>query len=226
MSADPTQSRTISVVIVDDHQVLTDALAVILRSQPDLRVVDVAATCAAARDLLSRTCPDVLLLDVSLPDGDGLSLVPDVNRMCSEAHILVLTSHSDEKTLMRAIETGVTGFVMKNRPLSEVISAIRSAAEGEIVMPASLLMGLLGRAQRTRARPPAERGGDFLTPREQEILICLARGLTGSDIAAALNIAPNTVRTHIRNLIEKLGVHSRLEAVSHALRRGLIEPPV
>jgi len=175
MSADPTQSRTISVVIVDDHQVLTDALAVILRSQPDLRVVDVAATCAAARDLLSRTCPDVLLLDVSLPDGDGLSLVPDVNRMCSEAHILVLTSHSDEKTLMRAVETGVTGFVMKNRPLSEVISAIRSAAEGEIVMPASQLMGLLGRAQQTRARPPAERGSASLTSREQEILTYLAR---------------------------------------------------
>src|SRR5438128_157678 len=132
-------SRVIGVLIVDDHQVLTDALATILASEPDLQVLGVAATCAGTRDLLGRTCPDVLLLDVSLPDGDGLSLVAG---------------------------------------------------------------------------------------REREILVYLAQGKAGPGIAAQLSIAPVTVRTHIRNLMEKLGVHSRLEAVSYALRLGLIDSPL
>ena len=226
MNGGPAQSNTIAVMLVDDHQVLTDALATILRSEPDLRVTGVAGTCAATRELLSRACPDVLLLDVSLPDGDGLSLVPEANRMCPHTHILVLTSLSDEGTLMRAIETGVNGFVAKNRPLSEVITAIREAAEGEIVMPASLLLGVLARTSRPRAGSPTQAGREPLTAREREILVYLARGKSGPDIAVGLNIAPLTVRTHIRNLMEKLGVHSRLEAVSYALRHGLIESPL
>ena len=130
MSEGPAPSRTTSIILVDDDQLLTDALTVVLHREPDLRVVDVAGTCAAALASLSRTCPDVLLLDVSLPDGDGLSLVPEFNRLCPGTYILVLTSFSEQETLMRAIETGVNGFVSKVRPLSEVITAIRRAARG------------------------------------------------------------------------------------------------
>jgi len=226
MSEGPTQSRTTSIILVDDHQLLTDALSAILHSEPDLRVVGVADTCAAARERLSRTSPDVLLLDVALPDGDGLTLVPEINRLCPNTYILVLTSFSDEKTLTRALDTGVNGFVSKERPLSEVIAAIRQAAEGEIVMPTSLLLGLLGRIPRTRAEPAAPTSRQLLTPREREILACLAQGQSGEQIADALNISALTVRSHIRNLLEKLGAHSRLEAVSHALRHGLIDPPL
>src|SRR5712691_9442381 len=139
------RSSAIRVLIVDDHQVLTDALATILASQPNLQVLGVAATCAGTREFLGRTCPDVLLLDVSLPDGDGLNLVPDTRRLCPHSQILVLTSFADDTTLLRAIELGVDGFVAKNRPLTEVIAAIRQAVEGEIVMPTSLLLGMLGR---------------------------------------------------------------------------------
>jgi len=226
MSTDSLRSKPIVIIIVDDHQVLTDALTIILRSQPDLQVAGVAATCAATREALARTCPDVLLLDISLPDGDGLSLVPDVKRLCPETHVLVLTSASDEKTLMRAIDSGVNGFVMKTRPLSEVIGAIRQAAEGEIVMPTGLMHSLLGRMAQARGTRADQPGSKPLTPREREILTCLARGMSGPGIAAALNIAPLTAKTHIRNVLEKMGVHSRLEAVALALRHGLIEPPI
>jgi DNA-binding NarL/FixJ family response regulator len=170
----------------------------------------------------------VLLLDVNLPDGDGLNLVPEINRACPNTHILILTSLADEKTLTRAIDLGVSGFVVKNRPLSEVITAIRQAVDGEIVMPTSLLLGLLSRTPRARSEPTApnpQARPEALTPREREILSHLAHGKSGASIAAELNIAPLTVRTHIRNLLEKLGMHSRLEAVSYALRIGLIEPP-
>ena len=232
MSETPAPSRMITLGIVDDHQVLTDALALIIGGQPDIQVVGVAGTCAAARELVSRACPDVLLLDVALPDGDGLSLVPDVARRCPDANILVLTSFYDRKTLSRAIDAGVSGFVSKDRPLSEVIAAIRLAAEGEIVMPASLLLGLVARGAHARGEREerseylAHHGREPLTSREREILVYLAGGLSGAAIAAKLQIAPLTVRTHIRNLMEKLGVHSRLEAVAYALRHGLIEPPV
>ena len=123
------------------------------------------------------------------------------------------------------METGVNGFVLKNRSLSGVIAEIRQAAEGEMVISASLLKELLGRTTRASAEHAAPADRDSLTPRELEIVTCLARGMSGPDIAAQLNIAPLTVRTHLRNIMEKLGVHSRLEAVSYALRQGLIEPP-
>ena len=227
MSEWPATSKETSIVIVDDHHVLTDALATIFRSQPDLhmQMVGMAESCAATREQLLRTCPDVLLLDVLLPDGDGLGMVPEFNQMCPNTQILVLTALADEKTLMRAVETGVNGVIIKTQPLSEVIAAIRQAAEGEIALPASLLLGLLARTAHLRAKSITP-SRDPLTPREREILTHLARGSSGQDIAAALNITPMTVRTHIRNLLEKLGVHSRLEAVSYALSRGLIEPPV
>lgn len=225
MSDGPVQSKKTTIFLVDDHQILTDALTAILSHQPDFLVAGVAGTCAAAREKFARTCSDVLLLDVSLPDGDGLSLVPELNRLCPNTYILVLTSFSDEKTLTRAIQTGVNGFVSKERPLSEVITAIRQAAEGEIVMPTSLLLGLLGRIPHAPLGPVAPPNHEPLTPREGEILACLAQGMSGVQIAATLSISLMTVRTHIRNLLDKLGAHSRLEAVSYALRHGLIESP-
>ena len=226
MTDAPSILKTITIAVVDDHQVLTDALVLALGAEADFQIVGVAGTCAAARGLLTEICPDVLLLDISLPDGDGLQLVPEFKRSCPKTSILVLTSHFDEKTLLRVIETGVGGFVSKSRPLSEVITAVRQAAEGEIVMPASLLLALATRTSRSRAEYLAQNGHEPLTPREREILIRLAQGKTGSEIADEFHIAPLTVRTHIRNLIDKLGVHSRLEAVTHALRQGLINPPI
>src|SRR3989304_6029502 len=127
MSETPARSKKITVGIIDDHQVLTDALTLVIGSQPDLEVIDVAGTCAAGRELVARACPDVLLLDVALPDGDGLSLVLEFKRLCPETQLLVLTSLADERTLLRAIDTGVSGFGAKNQPLSGVLPAARPA---------------------------------------------------------------------------------------------------
>jgi DNA-binding NarL/FixJ family response regulator len=222
--SDQQRHSATTILVVDDHQLLTDALTGILHSHADWQVLGVAASCAAARAALGRGCPAVVLLDVELPDGDGLSLVGDIQRACPQAYILVLTSFSDEATLLRAIEAGVNGFISKERPLSEVLTAIAQALSGEIVMPTSLLLGLLGRMRQPRGAPAAPASPELLTPRQQEILVCLAQGLSGAQIAAALNISVLTVRTHITNVLEKLGVHSRLEAVSYALRHGLIDP--
>ena len=169
--------------------------------------------------------PDVLLLDVGLPDGNGLDLIPDVKKLSPETQIVVLTRYSDESTLMRAIDSGVSGFLPKGCTLPELISAIRKAANGEIIMPPSLLVGLLKRIPRDKAViTEDDQVREHLTPRERDILTHLARGKSVSTIADELSISTLTVRTHIRNLLSKLGVHSRLEAVAYAIRNGLIDP--
>ncbi len=143
-----------------------------------------------------------------------------------KTQVVVLTCLSDEKTLMRAIDKGVNGFVSKSGSLNDLLFAIRKAADGEIVMPPSLLLGLLNRIPRGKTvNYSEEQIWEDLTIREREILERLARGKSGTSIAAELNIAPLTVRTHVRNIMAKLGVHSRLEAVSFGLRNGLIDPP-
>jgi len=221
------QAGPVRVAIVDDHQVLVEALKSVIQAEVDLQVVGEANTCADCLNLVQRQRPAVLLLDVNLPDGDGLSLVPRINQASPETAILILTSFSDEATLLRAIDMGVSGFVSKNRHLSEALGAIRQVAAGEIAIPTSLLLGLLGRKPKARGRDlDLSEPYDPLTGREREILACLAQGKSGPEIAAQLNIAPLTVRTHIRNILEKLGAHSRLEAVTFALRHGLIDSPL
>jgi DNA-binding NarL/FixJ family response regulator len=219
--------KVIRIAIVDDHELLAQALSMVVDQEPDLAMVGWTHSCAGAEALVARTCPDVLLLDVSLPDGDGLALMPRLRAACPATQVLVLTSMADENTLLRALEAGVSGFFGKHRPVAEVLAAVRQAADGELVMPTALLLGLLARQRAQPARTPAAPppGREPLTAREREVLACAAEGLSTAAIAQRLNISVLTVRTHLRNVLAKLDAHSRLEAVALALREGLIEPP-
>jgi DNA-binding NarL/FixJ family response regulator len=142
--------RLISIGIIDDHWVLVDSLTLMLGQEADLKFIGSADTLAKGRELLSRISPDVLLLDVSLPDGNGLDLVQEIHEFNPETKIIVLTSYTDEATLMRAIDIGVNGFISKNASLKELMVTIRQVADGEIAMPTSLLMGLIMRMPLTR----------------------------------------------------------------------------
>jgi DNA-binding NarL/FixJ family response regulator len=217
----------ITVAIIEDHQILVDSLGLMLRYEPDMEFLGAASSLSDGRILVENCSPDVLLLDVGLPDGNGLDMIPKVNTISPDTHIIVLTSLSDEATLMRVVDSGISGFVSKDSQLSDLLETIRKAADGEIVMPTSLLMGLLMRLPRDKAAAyKDERGWERLTIREQEILELLAKGKSGNEIAEELHIAPLTVRTHIRNMMSKMGVHSRLEAVAFGLKNGIIDPPV
>jgi DNA-binding NarL/FixJ family response regulator len=216
----------ISIAIVEDHQLLVDSMKFLIRSDAEFTFAGAASTLHEARDLIRNTSPDILLLDLGLPDGDGLELIDDVNVFAPETQVVVLTCLSDEYNLMRAIDRGVSGFVSKGSPLSELLAAIRKAAQGEMVIPPGLLVGLLKRLPREKSVVyKDEEVWERLTSREKEILYHLSRGKSGTAIADELNIAPLTVRTHVRNLMSKLGVHSRLEAVTAGMRYGLIEAP-
>ncbi|MFN2213181.1 MAG: LuxR C-terminal-related transcriptional regulator [Anaerolineales bacterium] len=217
----------ITISMVEDHQILVDSLSLMLRYEPDIEFLGSADSIETGRSLIEETTPDVLLLDVGLPDGSGLDLIPDVKQISPDTNIVVLTSLKDETTLMRVVDSGISGFVSKDSQLSDLLITIRKAAEGEIVMPTSLLVGLLMRMPRDKAAAyQDDRGWERLTTREQEVLERLAAGKSGDEIAEELHIAPLTVRTHIRNLMAKMGVHSRLEAVTFGMKNGLINPPV
>jgi DNA-binding NarL/FixJ family response regulator len=207
----------VRVLIVDDHEVLSASLALVLDDQPGLKVVGSAGTLAQARRLLATTAPDVVLLDHRLPDGDGVSAIRELRTIRPSVEIVVLTASAADHVLVAAIEAGAAGFVSKTRSLQEVTSAVRAAAAGEAVISPEMLARLLPRLHRggTAAR------GD-LTEREREVLGLLADGLSNAAIASTLSVSVHTVRNHIANLSAKLGAHSKLEALSIAVRDGLL----
>lgn len=214
-------SCPLRLAILDDHQLLVESLRLFFNREPGMTVVGTANNCAEAFELLTLTRPDVVLLDVSLPDGDGLERLPALREACPQAQFIVLTALTNEATLLRAVEAGASGFVGKHQPAAELRAAVRQVAAGEMAMPAALLVGLLGQRRPTRATAPQSP----LTPREREVLGLAAEGRSSADIADVLSLSVLTVRTHLRNAIGKLNAHSRLEAVATALRSGILAPP-
>jgi DNA-binding NarL/FixJ family response regulator len=202
---------------VDDHDVLASGLAHVMAGEPDLDCVGVANTLADGRRLVAEHSPDVLLLDQGLPDGDGVAAIPEFLADCPGLRVVVLTANATDAILVRAIENGAAGFVAKNRSLKEVLSAVRAAATGEAVISSELLARLLPRL--TGESVPRH---EALTDREREVLSLLADGLTNVAIAERLVVSVHTVRNHVANLSSKLGAHSKLEALSIAVREGLL----
>lgn len=213
----------LKIAIIEDHQVLIDALKLMMQFEDEFDFVGSANTLAGGRDLIASVQPDVLLLDLGLPDGNGLEILPFLAETSPSTHVVVLTGLLDEEVLLSAVDAGVTGFLMKGCSLTELLSSIRKAAQGELVVPTKLLINLLKRNNQEKiVNSQDDVIWERLTPREFQILTHLAAGESNDDIATYLNIAPLTVRTHVRNLMSKLGVHSRLEAVAFGLKHGIL----
>jgi two-component system, NarL family, response regulator DevR len=210
-------ARPIRVLIVDDHDVLASSLAMMLDAEPDITAVGVATTLEQARALIGSAQPDVLLLDHRMPDGDGVTAIPSLRELRPSIGIVVLTASSADHVLLAAIEAGASGFLSKTRSLDEVTAAVRAAAAGESVISPEMLARLLPRFG--RSSPHAV---DELTEREREVLALVAEGLSNAAIAQRLIVSVHTVRNHIASLSGKLGAHSKLEALSIAVRRGLL----
>ena len=207
----------IRVLIIDDHEVLASSLAHVLESEPGLVAVGIASSLAKARALIHTTSPDVLLLDHRLPDGDGVAAIEELRALRPSVQVVVLTASAADHVLVQAIEAGASGFLSKTRSLGEVTAAVRAAAVGEATISPELLARLLPRLSRTSGVRLQE-----LTEREREVLGLLADGLPNAVIAERLVVSVHTVRNHIANLSTKLGAHSKLEALSIAVREGLL----
>ena len=221
--SDGGRPATIKLVICDDHRVLTDALALIVRTEPDLELVaDPVQDPDDAIRLCARHRPDVVLMDLVLNARlNGIEATREIKEVSPETRVVIMTGQPDDRSLVGAVEAGASGFLNKTTALEGVVDSVRAAAEGEILIdPATLTRVLATLAREREARQDVERLLGLLTDREREILDLLSRGQRNDDIAATLFISPQTVQTHVRNILRKLKVHSKLEAVALAVRHG------
>ncbi len=218
-------TRPIRVLLVDDHHLLTDSLKRLLEGEPDIEVVGVAGTVAEAKRL-ARSRMDVVLMDYRLPDGTGAEATRLVKSRWPAARVVMLTAVQDDETVLESIQAGADGYLTKDRAAEDVVATVRSARAGETLLPRSVILGIAQRVMTARERSTDERPTfEPLTARELEVLRALADGLATPDISERLSISRNTLRTHVQNIMMKLGVHSKLEAVTVALRYRIIEPP-
>ncbi len=218
------EPSAIRVLLVDDHQLLTDALSQTLEREPDIRVVGVAASVEEAK-ALSRDRLDVVLMDFRLPDGTGADATRAIKARWPSARVVMLTALTDDETVLESIQSGADGYLTKDRAVDDVVSAVRAANAGETLLPRAIIVGIADRVAAARERGAERRQVEPLTPRELEVLRALVDGLSTPEICERLFIAPNTLRTHVQNIMGKLRVHSKLEAVAFALRNRLVEPP-
>lgn len=219
---DTLHARTthIRVLVVDDHAMFATSISMALEHDPQLRVIGATHTLAGARTWIATQPPDVLLIDHRLPDGYGTDLVPEVKRLYPTVKVVLMSAAVDDVALVSAIENGASGFLSKSATVDELVHALKAAAAGEVLVSPALLARLLPRLSRERRTM-----GTSLTQREVEVLQVLAEGASNAAIAERLGISLNTVRNHVQSILAKLNVHSKLEALSAAVRQGIIRPP-
>jgi two-component system, NarL family, nitrate/nitrite response regulator NarL len=218
---------SIRVLLVDDHQLLTDALAGLMRHTNDVDVVGVCGSLAAVQDAVRspHTSVDVALMDYLLPDGTGADATRVVKRRWPNARVVMLTAVADDETILDAVKAGVDGYLTKDRAGTDVVDAVRAAYAGEMLLPHAVAVELAHHVTSDRLEVTRRIDVHDLTPRELEVLQALVEGRSSRDICADLYIAPNTLRTHVQNLLSKLRVHSKLEAVAYALKQQLVDLP-
>jgi DNA-binding NarL/FixJ family response regulator len=216
--------RRIRVLFVEDHQLLGDALSALLGREPDIEVVGVARSVAEAK-ALARERLDVVLMDYHLPDGTGAEATRAIKARWPSARVVMVTALSDDETVLESIQAGADGYLTKDRAAQDVVHAVRAAHGGETLLSRQVIVEIARRVAAARERGDDRQLIEPLTPRELEVLRALVDGLSTPDICARLFIAPNTLRTHVQNIMGKLRVHSKLEAVAFALRHRLVEPP-
>ena len=214
---------TIRVVIADDHRVVRDGLCYLLAQEPDVTVVGEAGHGQQTVDVVAATRPDVLLLDLYMPEPDGHAVLAALRDAAHRPAVVILTSAPDDDNLVRAVHAGAIAYLLKTAPAEHVIAAVRDAAAGT----ASLSPELLTRLTQALRRPPPPDPLQPLSPREREVLQLIARGHSNRQIARHLAIGEQTVKTHVRSILTKLDLQDRLQAAIFAIRHRVdsIEQP-
>jgi len=214
----------IRLLLVDDHEVVRTGLRMLLESQTELKIVGEASTGAEAIELCDRLSPDVVVMDLTLPDASGIEITRLIKQRLPQVNVVALTIHEDQEYFFEMLRAGASGYVPKRAAPDELVSAIRAAHSGEVYIFPSLAKVLvndyLGRSGEQAEAILSEE----LTTREGEVLDLLVQGWTNEEIASHLVISKHTVARHRENIMRKLNLHNRSELVKYAIRKGLIEP--
>jgi two-component system NarL family response regulator len=219
------EQAKIRVLVVDDQELFRRGLTMLLSVEDDIEVVGEATDGSAAAALASSTAPDVILMDVRMPKLTGIEACASMKDAAPAARIIMLTASDEEADLYEAVKNGASGYLLKDSSIDEVAQAVRVVADGQSLISPSMAIKLLdefkqmSRADRTSVPTPR------LTERELEVLRLVAQGLNNREIAKQLFISENTVKNHVRNILEKLQLHSRMEAVMYAVREKLLDIP-
>ncbi len=212
----------IRLLIVDDHPVVRDGLRGILEGSPDFEVVGEAANGAEAVTRARALRPDVVLMDLRMPDVDGVTAIKRLAELGSDARVLVLTTYDTDADVVPAIEAGATGYLLKDAPRGDLLRAVRAAAHGEAVLSPSVATRLLGQVRGQGRGQGRGQAPEPLSARELDVLALIARGSSNRDAAMRLFISEATVKTHLLHIYAKLGVNDRAAAVAVGFERGLL----
>jgi two-component system response regulator NreC len=210
-------------LLVDDHAVVRSGLRMLLENEPDMQIIGEAGSASEALQAVERLQPDVILLDIGLPDLSGIEVARQVKQRSPATAIVALTIHEDEEYFFKMLEAGAVGYVPKRAAPEELIQAIQAAASGEVYLYPSLAKLLVKDFLTSEGGARSARALDGLTDREQEVLALLAEGEGNPEIADRLGISPKTVSRHRENIMRKLNLHSRSELVKYAIRKGIIQ---
>jgi len=214
----------IRLLLVDDHVVVRMGMRMLFDSVPDFEIVGEADTALDAITAVSQLHPDVVLMDIGLPDLSGIEATRRIKARSPETAVVALTIHEDKEYFFKMLDAGANGYVPKRAAPEELITAIRAAASDDVYIYPSLATFLVKDylQQQKQQQARTERNADGLTPREQEVLLHLADGETNPEIGEKLVISPRTVARHRENIMQKLNLHSRTELVKYAIRKGII----
>jgi len=211
-------------LLVDDHAVVRSGLRMLMSAQTDVEIVGEAGTASEAMELAAEVKPDVILMDIGLPDKSGIEATREIKNRFPGIAVVALTIHEDEEYFFKMLDAGASGYVPKRAAPEELLTAIRVAAAGEVYLYPTLAK-LLVRDYLSEEHSAENKSTlDGLTPRESEVLTHLAEGASNTEIAQSLVISPKTVERHRENIMHKLNLHSRSELVRYAIRKGIIKP--
>ncbi|MFB8101563.1 response regulator [Streptomyces sp. NPDC056007] len=212
-----TPTRSITLVLVDDHPVVRDGLRGMFTAEPGFDVLGEAANGVDALAVVERLDPDVVLMDLRMPGGGGVAAIAELTRRGARCRVLVLTTYDTDSDTLPAIEAGATGYLLKDAPREELFAAVRAAADGRSVLSPAVASRLM-----TRVRTPTAPSDTALSAREREVLVLVAKGTTNREIAAELFISEATVKTHLTHIFAKLGTKDRAAAVAVGYDRGIL----
>ena len=204
----------IKILMADDHPVVRAGIRGMLETQPDFEVIAEAKNGQEAIEQVSKLKPDVVLMDLRMPEMDGVEAISKIKESYPDMHILVLTTYDTDADIVRAVEAGATGYLLKDAPRDELFRAVRATARGETVLAPPVAARLMGKVR--------DKGDTALTAREIDVLMLVARGASNQDVGEKLHVSTATVKSHLLQIYQKLGVSDRTAAVTTAIERGII----